>query len=54
VDVVSGADVGAWTIAHSIGAIDDTVAEQVHAALRRYQATHEGDRVTRARVARAA
>jgi hypothetical protein len=53
VDVVSGADAGAWTIAHSSGAIDHGVAEQVHAALLRYQArldTHP----TKAQHARAA
>jgi hypothetical protein len=41
VDVVSGADAGAWTIAHSSGAIDDSVAERVHAALLRYRARHD-------------
>jgi Nuclease-related domain len=53
VDVVSGADAGAWTIAHSSGAIDDTVAEQVHAALLRYQARQDPYR-TKAQHARAA
>jgi Nuclease-related domain len=46
VDVVSGADAGAWTIAHSSGAIDVGVAEQVHAALLRHQARHDERRAT--------
>jgi hypothetical protein len=55
VDVVSGADAGAWTIAHSSGAIDFGVAERVHAALLRYQARHDGHRTrTGAEAARAA
>jgi hypothetical protein len=53
VDVVSGADAGAWTIAHSSGAIDGSVAERVHAALLRYQARSEAHR-TKAEHARAA
>jgi hypothetical protein len=44
VDVVSGADAGVWTLAHSSGAIDAAVAEQVHAALLRYQARHDTHR----------
>jgi hypothetical protein len=53
VDVVSGTDAGAWTIAHSSGAIDGTVAERVHQALLRYQARHDAQR-TKAEHARAA
>jgi hypothetical protein len=53
VDVVSGADAGAWTIAHSSGAIDFGVAEQVHAALLRYQARRDAHRA-KAEAARAA
>ena len=53
VDVVSGADAHAWTIAHSSGAIDYGVAEQVHAALLRYQARHDTHH-TKAQHARAA
>jgi hypothetical protein len=45
VDVVSGADAGVWTIAHSSGSIDFGMAEGVHAALLRYQARHDAQRV---------
>jgi hypothetical protein len=44
VDVVSGTDAGAWTTAHSSGAIPDAVAEQVHAALLDNQARHDAPR----------
>jgi Nuclease-related domain len=53
VDVVRGADAGGWTIAHSSGAIDHGVAEQVHAALLRYQARQAAHR-TKTQHARAA
>ena len=53
VDVVSGADAGAWTIAHSSGAIDFGVAERVHGALLRYKARHDA-RGAKAEPARAA
>jgi hypothetical protein len=53
VDVVSGADAGAWTIAHQSGAIAPAVGEQVHAALLRYRARRDAHR-TRADHARAA
>jgi hypothetical protein len=44
VDVVSGADAGPWTIAHSSGAIDHDMAERVHAALVRYRERHDTHR----------
>jgi len=53
VDVVSGADAGAWAMAYSSGAIAPSVAERVHGALLRVQARRDGQR-TKAQHARAA
>ena len=52
VDVVSGADAGAWAMAYSTGAIAPAVAERVHAGLLRVRARR--DARTKAQHARAA
>jgi hypothetical protein len=53
VDVVSGADAGAWAMAYSSGAIAPAVAERVHAGLLRVRARRDAHR-TKAQHARAA
>jgi len=53
VDIVSGADAGAWAMAYSTGAIAPAVAERVHAGLLRVRARRDGHR-TKAQHARAA
>ncbi len=53
VDVVSGADAGAWAMAYSSGAIAPAVAERVHAGLLRVRARRDVHR-TKAQHARAA
>jgi hypothetical protein len=53
VDVVSGADAGAWAMAYSTGAIAPAVAERAHAGLLRARARRDLQR-TKAQHARAA